>query len=1591
MKPIADLHLADLMSPRVQGVAPETTVIEAARRMSDGRISCLVIRQGERLDGIITERNMVGYVRDRVAPDTPVCELMSTPVVTASSALDIRSAYALLAQHKVRHLVAVGGGGEILGVVSETDFRSHLGNEVFRTSRDLASVMDVEPLIASSGSLLEEVIARMAADGCDYILAVDDDIAVGILTERDIPRLLADGSDTSALRLADVMSSPVESVAIGATVVEALRRMDRHGYRHMAVVGMEGRVAGVVSQHHLLERLGLEIIEAAWRERDVLEAERAGLEGRLVMLLETTGVGVWEYDYVRDSYLWSASVATMLACTDAALPKNGGAWWGQIHADDNARVIDAVRRAHESDGIFEAECRIRHVQKDWIWIRFRGRVVVRDADGRAVRAAGTVIDISQQKAADEALQAERARHKALVDALPDLVWLKDPEGVYLSCNPVFERYFGGPEREIVGRTDYDFVPVEQADFFRERDKAAIGAGHALVNEEWVTFASDQRQVLLETIKTPMFDAAGHLVGVLGIGRDVTASRRVQQALAQRVKEVACLYDIFRETERHELSLPPMLRRVAGLVPGGMRLPEAALACISFAGDQYGSAEAKQSPWLHSVSFETDFGNGELCVAYREGGLPAGETPFTAEERAFVEAIAEREAGADVRHTESAALRDREEVFSAIVGQARDGISLVDTETLSFVEFNDAACTGLGYGREEFAALTLADVQASLTRDQVRERVGEILINGEGDFKTNHLRKDGSVRVTRVSARVVIIHGRPYLALIWMDITAQEKAEGKLHAMRRRFELAFEASPVAASIARVDNGVFVDVNDKYTRDFGWQREELLGRSSVELGLWVEEADRQRWVEIMERDNGAIDYSVRWFDRSHQERFVSISSQIIDFDGAPHVLAFVVDVTAKRAAEDALRDSERRFRSLFEDIPGIAVQGYDENRKVVFWNAASARLYGYSEAEALGCRLEELIVPEPVRADVIALHAAWLERGEVIPAGELDLLRKDGSLVPVYSSHAMLNLPDGQREMYCVDIDLSPLRQAEARLRQSEASYRSVVSALAEGVIMFSADSTILTCNPRAQHLLGRGAESMVGQQIFGRDWGFLNEDGAPLPLEASPLAEVLSAGESVRGYVVGYRHPGGENRWLALNAGPVFSGDGGRPTAAVLSFVDITARRNAEAAVRKLSLAVEQSPNAVLITDRKARIEYVNEAFLRVSGYSREEVLGKNPSMWRSEETDNATYVAMWAALHAGQPWRGEFINRNKNGSTRIDFVHISPVRQPDGHVTHYLAIQEDITERKRIGLELDRHRHHLEEMVHERTLELETARDAAESASRSKSAFLANMSHEIRTPMNAIIGLTHLLQREISDERQLDHLRTVSNSARHLLGIINDVLDISKIEAEKVVLDEIDFRLDSVFDNVSSMLAEKVAEKALTMKVEIDPALPVALRGDALRIGQILLNFAGNAVKFTERGSVTLRAVHAGEDATGVLLRCEVVDTGVGIEAAAQSRLFAAFEQADSSTTRRYGGTGLGLAINKRLAALMGGEVGFASQPGMGSTFWFTARLARGAVEKIDSSLAPHLSVALLEQGLVEHHKGARVLLAEDNPVNREV
>ncbi len=409
-----------------------------------------------------------------------------------------------------------------------------------------------------------------------------------------------------------------------------------------------------------------------------------------------------------------------------------------------------------------------------------------------------------------------------------------------------------------------------------------------------------------------------------------------------------------------------------------------------------------------------------------------------------------------------------------------------------------------------------------------------------------------------------------------------------------------------------------------------------------------------------------------------------------------------------------------------------------------------------------------------------------------------------------------------------------------------------------------------------------------------------------------------------------------------------------------------------------------------------KIIYMSPSVERMRGWTPEEVMSQPLSSAMTPESlqrvdmilqDSLQRLAAgdlsarFATLEIEQPCKdGHLISCEVVATVMLD---------EQGKPWRILGVTRDISERKQAEVALEQYREQLEQKVEERTAALSVAKEAAEAANRAKSTFLANMSHELRTPMNAIMGMTDLALRRATDERQRDQLTKVVIASNHLLAVINDILDISKIEADRLVLEKTVFRLGDVLDKLRTMVGERVSEKGLALGIDIPPQLAAqSLAGDPLRLGQILLNLTANAVKFTSAGSVDILV--SAHDAPGnrLTVRFAVRDSGIGISAADQKRLFSAFEQADSSTTRQYGGTGLGLAISRSLARMMGGDIGVESTLGVGSTFWFTVLLGKSE-DVVDACAGPAWSMA--EALIRSHFAGRRILLVEDEPINQEV
>ncbi|MBI4383849.1 MAG: PAS domain S-box protein [Nitrospinae bacterium] len=363
-------------------------------------------------------------------------------------------------------------------------------------------------------------------------------------------------------------------------------------------------------------------------------------------------------------------------------------------------------------------------------------------------------------------------------------------------------------------------------------------------------------------------------------------------------------------------------------------------------------------------------------------------------------------------------------------------------------------------------------------------------------------------------------------------------------------------------------------------------------------------------------------------------------------------------------------------------------------------------------------------------------------------------------------------------------------------------------------------------------------------------------------------------------------------------------------------------------IRKLYRGVQQSPASVVIADREGNIEYVNPKFTKLTGYALEEVKGRNPQILKSDDRSPEEYRNLWETIRSGQDWQGEFHNRKKNGEPYWEYATISPIKNAQGEITHFIAVEEDITGLKKTEEELRR------------------AKEAAEAATRAKSVFLAQMSHELRTPMNAILGYSELLEEEAAEkgvEDFIPDLQKIQSAGKHLLGLINNILDLSKIESGKMDIHSETVELEELVREAASVVKPLAEKNSNRLEIHASQDLGT-IETDSTKLLQILLNLIGNACKFTEKGTVTLRVDRDIQDGRDWFV-FKVTDTGIGMTPEQMSKVFQEFVQADPSTHRRFGGTGLGLAISRLYCRLMGGDIEAESESGKGSTF--TARLPK--------------------------------------------
>ena len=735
--------------------------------------------------------------------------------------------------------------------------------------------------------------------------------------------------------------------------------------------------------------------------------------------------------------------------------------------------------------------------------------------------------------------------------------------------------------------------------------------------------------------------------------------------------------------------------------------------------------------------------------------------------------------------------------------------------------------------------------------------------------------------------------------------------------------------------------------------GYEPTELVGTASVDM-VHPEDAGRVREVYramAAGRERGSVTNRVR--HRDGRWVSVEVSLRLVrDSAGEPlEIVGTLRDITKRIAAREALRESQARLQSILDCAP-VAISLKDLGHRYVVINRQYRAWYGVTEEQQLGHTLR-----------VVGTDAAFTELMESIEdrvvatgtAHTFEVREPDIGTAPVWESITKFPIRGSDGIIIGVgtlNMDVSERKAAEAAIRESEERFRLLVDGVHDyAIYALDAAGRVKSWNIGAERIEGYSADEIIGQDcsIF-----FTVEDrdrGEPARALGAALQGDRYVAEGWRVRKDGSRFWAGEMLTALRN-----------PAGELLGFANVTrdlTERTIEQEQRKL--IVEAAPNGMLIVDETGTIKLANSAIERMFGYARGALPGRSIEVLfpDAQRHDPVAERAVFAMDNGSRPmaFGRNLSGRGADGSEIPVEVELSPVETPRGRIV--IAAVTDVTARR----------------AAERALQ--EAKDAAEEASRAKSDFLASMSHEIRTPMNGIIGFADLLLDSELTAEQRRQAKLVKDAGKSLLAIINDILDLSKIEAGKLGLERIPLSPAGVADGAVSIIRAEAGAKDLTLAIDAAADVPAWIEGDPTRLRQILLNLLSNAVKFTERGTIGVK-IARDPGMPGSHLRFEVTDTGPGIPLDRQHLLFRRFTQLDRSITRRFGGTGLGLAICRRLAEAMGGAIGVESEPGRGSKFWFTIA---------STEIAPPATAA--NGTAPAATASARILVADDVQMNR--
>jgi len=854
------------------------------------------------------------------------------------------------------------------------------------------------------------------------------------------------------------------------------------------------------------------------------------------------------------------------------------------------------------------------------------------------------------------------------------------------------------------------------------------------------------------------------------------------------------------------------------------------------------------------------------------------------------------------------LLESEKIYLNLVERLPDGV-YKSTHSGKFVEVNPAMVKMLGYNsKEELMAIDIKtelyfqpEDRESLVLQEKYEEMGifrlkrkdgtEIWVEDHGWY---NLGEDGEI----------LFHEG-----IMRDITERKISEELLKESEERFKLLFDKAPIAYQSLDED-GVLNDINETWSDLMGFEKAEVTGR-------WFGDFLTSDSLDIFRKDfpilksGGNIHSEFEMIRKNESVIIIQLEGRVghTATGNFKQIHCVLSDITERRKAEKLIADERILLRTLIDNIPD-PIYVKDVNGRKLISNKADLEIMGLShERDAIGKTDIEILDSEVAQLtyndDLYVIKNAKSIINKIETITDLQGNKR-------YLSTSKVPLTNDSGEiigLVGVGHDITRQRQTEKKLTQlSKGLEQSPAS-----IIITDTNGNIEYVNSKLLEITGYTFDEVNGKNPRIFQSGYTSKE------EYAKMWETISNGNEYRVELQNSKR-NGDLFWESVLISPIRDEANN-----IINYMaikeDITSRKKTDLEILKLSVAIEQNPASVVITDTRGNIEYANKKFLNISGYMLDEIVGKVIRILRPGHIHDEIYIDIWNKLYAGLEWKGEHQNRTKNGDKYWESVQISPIKNNEGKITNYILLSEDITERKKMEKDLI------------------TAKEKAVESDRLKSAFLANMSHEIRTPLNSILGFSDLLtDPDLNPGSRREFADLINLSGNNLLSIINDVLDISKIEAGEIFLNETNLSAQSLIADIQKEYSFKASSKGIEFRFA--PGIPdndIIFISDEMRIKQVLINFVGNALKFTDKGYIEI-----GVKLNNNNIQFHVKDTGIGIAKEFHDKVFDRFRQVEAAHTRKYGGNGLGLAITKNLAELLGGKIWLESKPEKGSTFFFS-------------------------------------------------